>query len=117
MKYIAMIVALFLCGCGMQVNIANSKSVELKDFEPLIKEATSQNAPQESHSIEPSDNDSIAFYDTPQVKILNLLLAYQKEHFTFNGTDKRAKRLCEILSNCPTQHFAIYACGILYSRI
>ena len=88
MKYIAMIFALFLCGCGVP-NITNSKSVELKDFESLIKEATSQNAPQESHSIEPSDNDSIAFYDTPQVKILNLLLAYQKEHFTFNATLER----------------------------
>ena len=83
-----MIFALFLCGCGVP-NITNSKSIELKDFEPLIKEATSQNAPQESHSIEPSDNDSIAFYDTPQVKILNLLLAYQKEHFTFNATLER----------------------------
>ncbi|MGX3011139.1 hypothetical protein ACWIUD_06210 [Helicobacter sp. 23-1044] len=92
MKYI-LIFALFLCGCGVP-NITNSKSVELKDFEPLIKEAISQDVPQELR-FTPSDNDSVAFYDTPQVKILNLLLDYQKEHFAFNATLERLAQSAE----------------------
>lgn len=90
--YALIFIALFVCGCGASsLNQPKGdfvKSVELKDFEPLIKEAISQ----ESINIEElgiedyGDKDSAEFYNMPQVKILALLKAYQKEHFKFNDT-------------------------------
>ena len=83
-------VALFVCGCG-GINSPKgdfAKSVELKDFEPLIKEAIAQK-PIDIDKLgfkDYSDKDSAEFYDTPQAKILALLKAYQKEHFKFNDT-------------------------------
>lgn len=89
-------IALFACGCAVSgVDLPNiSKSVGLKDFEPLIKEAISQEPLNiDELGIEDySGKDSATFYTTPQVKILELLKAYQKEHFSFNESfEKLAK--------------------------
>ena len=86
--YSLIFIALFICGCGGVDSPKGdfAKSVELKDFEPLIKEASSQ----EPINIDElgikdySDKDSAEFYAMPQAKILALLRAYQKEHFRFN---------------------------------
>lgn len=91
-------IALFVCGCavgGIDSPKGDfAKSVELKDFEPLIKESVSQ----EPINIDElgikdySDKDSTEFYTMLQAKILALLKAYQKEHFKFNDTlEKLAK--------------------------
>ena len=88
--YALIFVALFVCGCAVGGTDSPKgdfdKSVELKDFEPLIKEASSQKPINiDELGIENlGDKDSVAFYDAPQVKILELLKAYQKEHFRFN---------------------------------
>lgn len=95
--YSLVFIALFVCGCvggvdSPQGNI--SKSVELKDFEPLIKEAIAQEPIKRDELGFKGfgDKDSAEFYDTPQVKILELLKAYQKEHFRFNESlEKIAK--------------------------
>lgn len=86
-------IVLFVCGCAVS-GIDSPKGVELKDFEPLIKEAVSQKPINiEKLDIEDyNDKDSVAFDDMPQVKILELLKAYQKEHFRFNESlEKLAK--------------------------
>ena len=88
--YALIFVALFVCGCavgGIDSPKGDfAKSVELKDFEPLLKEASSQKPINidELGFEDYSDKDSAEFYDMPQVKILALLKAYQKEHFRFN---------------------------------
>lgn len=100
--YSLVFIALFACGCAVSgvdlpkkdVFAKFTKSVELKDFEPLIKEAVSQKPIdiEELGIKDYNDKDSVAFYDTPQVKILALLKTYQKEHFKFNDTlEKLAK--------------------------
>lgn len=86
-------IVLFVFGCAVS-GIDSPKGVELKDFEPLIKEAVSQKPINiEKLDIEDyNDKDSVAFDDMPQVKILELLKAYQKEHFRFNESlEKLAK--------------------------
>lgn len=94
--YSLVFITLFACGCG-GINSPQgdfAKSVELKDFEPLIKEAVSQKPIDiEELDIENlGDKDSAEFYTMPQVKILALLKAYQKEHFRFNESlEKLAK--------------------------
>lgn len=88
--YSFIFIALFACGCAVggvdSPKDKISQSVELKDFEPLLKEASSQKPinMDELGFEDFGDKDSVAFYDTPQVKILELLKAYQKEHFRFN---------------------------------
>lgn len=96
--YTLICIALFACGCavgGVDSPKGNiPKSVELKDFEPLIKEASSQEPINidELGTKDYSDKDSAEFYTMPQVKILALLKAYQKEHFRFNESlEKLAK--------------------------
>ena len=88
--YALICIALFVCGCavgGVDSSKADfAKNVELKDFETLIKEAIAQD-PIDIDKLgikDYSDKDSAEFYTMPQVKILALLKAYQKEHFRFN---------------------------------
>lgn len=65
-----------------------AQAVELSDFEPLFREARiKKEIPQELKSKKDfALKDSKAFYDTPQLKILQLIKTYQKEHFRFNAT-------------------------------
>lgn len=96
--YALICIALFVCGCavgGVDSSKADfAKNVELKDFETLIKEAIAQD-PIDIDKLgikDYSDKDSAEFYTMPQVKILALLKAYQKEHFRFNESlEKLAK--------------------------
>ncbi len=65
-----------------------AQAVELSDFKPLFREARiKKEIPQEIKSKKDfAKTDSKAFYDAPQIKILQLIKAYQKEHFRFNTT-------------------------------
>lgn len=75
-----------------------AQAVELSDFEPLIKEARIKKEIPQEFSFAPKDSKE--FYNTPQIKIFQLIKTYQQEHFSFNATLANiAKQEIQNLSN------------------